>query len=297
MILVTGATGTIGSQVLENLLASDEAIRVIARDASRLPSGLPDRLEVVEGSSGDPDVVNRAFKGVDALFWLLPPHPDAPSVEAAYVDFSRPAADAVVQAGVKRVVTISALGRGVPGNAGYVTGSLAMEDLFASTGAALRALTMPSFMDNLLHQLGPIRSQGTFYSVISGSLKLPSVATRDIAAVATRWLTDDSWSGINSVPVLGPEDISFDNMAQTVTRVLGRPVRFQQISGQAYKATFAGFGMSDAMAQGLLDMAIAKDHGLDLAVQRTPDTATPTTFAQWCRDVLKPAYDAAGRPG
>lgn len=299
MIVVTGATGTIGSQVLENLLASEEPLRVIARDASRLPASLPDRVAVVEGSSGDPDVVSRAFTGADALFWLLPPDPDAASVAAAYVEFSRPAAEAVAQAGVKRVVTISALGRGVPGNAGYVTGSLAMDDLFASTGAALRALTMPSFMDNLLRQLEPIRSQGTFYSVISGSLRLPSVAARDIAAVATRWLVDDSWSGVDSVPVLGPEDISFDDMALILAQVLGRPVRFQEIPGQAYKATFTGLSMSDAMAQGMLDMAIAKDHGLDLAVTRTPDNAvqTPTTFAQWCRNVLKPAYDATGQPG
>jgi hypothetical protein len=101
-------------------------------------------------------------------------------------------------------VGISALGRGLGMNAGYVTASLAMDDLTASTGVNFRALTMPSFMDNLLRQTAPIKSQGMFFSPISGDLKAPTCATRDIAAVATRLLRDHSWSGQGSVPVLGP---------------------------------------------------------------------------------------------
>ena len=66
-------------------------------------------------------------------------------------------------------------------------------------------------------------------------------------------------------------------------------MRFQQISGEAYKANLMGLGMSDAMAQGMLDMAVAKDNGLDNAEPRTPQSATPTSFRQWCEEVLKPA--------
>ena len=64
---------------------------------------------------------------------------------------------------------------------------------------------------------------------------------------------------------------------------------FQQISGEAYKANLIGLGMSDAMAQGMPDMAVAKDDGLDNAEPRTPQSTTPTSFRQWCEDVLKPA--------
>src|SRR5437879_4678492 len=214
MIVVTTPTGTIGHQVLENILDSGEAIRVIARDPSRLPSQTRKRVEVVQGSHGDIDVVNRAFGGADAVFWLVPPDFQAESVEAAYVDFTRPACDALRSQGVKRVVGVSALGRGVARNAGLVSASLAMDDLIASTGVSYRALTMPSFMDNILNQVEAIKNQGMFFSPISGDRKLPTCATRDIAAVAARLLLDSSWSGQGSVPVLGPEDLSFNDMAQ-----------------------------------------------------------------------------------
>jgi uncharacterized protein YbjT (DUF2867 family) len=289
MIVVTTPTGTIGQQLLENMLDSGEAIRVITRDPSRLPSQTRKRVEVVQGSHGDIDVVNQALTGADSVFWVVPPDPHAASLEAAYVDFTRPACDALRSQGVRRVVGVSALGRGVAGNAGLVSASLAMDDLIASTGVNFRALTMPSFMDNLLRQVETIKNQGMFFSPVSGDRKSPTCATRDIAAAAAKLLLDPSWNGQGSVPVLGPEDLSFNDMAQIMSEVLGKPVRFQQIPGEAFKARLTGFGMSEAMAQGMLDMMVAKNEGLDNAEPRTPQSTTPTSFRQWCEEVLKPA--------
>lgn len=85
MIVVTTPTGAIGRQVLDNILDSGERIRVIARDPSRLPSHARERIEVIRGSHGDIDAANQAFKGADAVFWLVPPNPRAESIEAAYV--------------------------------------------------------------------------------------------------------------------------------------------------------------------------------------------------------------------
>ncbi len=161
---------------------------------------------MIEGSHGDPAVADKAFDGADAVFWLTPPDPRADSVEAAYVGFTRPAAEAFKNHGVQRVVGVSALGRGTPwaARAGYVTASLAMDDLIADTGVAYRALTNPSFMDNIASQAGAIKGQGMFFSPIDGDRKLPTVATRDIAAAASRLLLDGSWSGTGEVPLLGP---------------------------------------------------------------------------------------------
>jgi uncharacterized protein YbjT (DUF2867 family) len=294
MIVITTPTGLIGHQVLEHLLNSGEALRVIAREPSRLATEVRERVQVVEGSHGDPDVVDAAFAGADAVFWLVPPDPRAESVEAAFVEFTRPAAEAFKRHQVKRVVGVSALGRGTPWatHAGYVTGSLAMDDLIGSTGVGYRALTNPSFMDNLLRQADAIKHQGRFFLPISGDRHLPAVATRDIAAVATRLLGDETWSGVEEVPVLGPKDLSFNDMADIISEVLGKEVRFQQIPFEAYKARFVEFGMSEAMAQGMTDMAAAKNEGLDNAVKRTPENSTPTSFHQWCEQVLKPAVVA-----
>jgi uncharacterized protein YbjT (DUF2867 family) len=291
MIVITAPTGDIGHQVLENVLHRGEPIRVIARDPAKLSEHIRERVEIVQGSHGDSNVVNQAFAGADSLFWLVPPDPQAQSVEAAYVDFTRPASDAIKRQGVKRVVDITALGRGtaVAGSAGYVTASLAMDDLFAGTGVAFRAVTNPSFMDNLLRQAEAIKNQGLFFSPIDGDRKLPACATRDIAAVAAKLLLDQSWSGHDHVAVLGPEDLSFNDMARIMTEVLGKPVRFQQIPFEAYKARFVQFGMSEAMAQGMTDMARAKNEGLDNAEPRTSENTTPTSFRQWCEELLKPA--------
>jgi uncharacterized protein YbjT (DUF2867 family) len=291
MIVITTPTGQIGHQVLEKLLDSGEALRVVVRDPSTLTADERERVEVVEGSHADAAAVDAAFAGADAVFWLAPPDPRAPSVEAAFVGFARPAADALKAREVKRVVGISALGRGTPwaDRAGYVTGSLAMDDLIASTGVAYRSLTNPSFMDNIVRQAEAIETQRMFFSPIAGDRKLPSVATRDIAAAASRLLLDASWSGVEEVPLLGPEDLSFNDMAQIISDVLGKEVRFQQTSFDSYRERFVGFGMSDAMAQGMTDMAWAKNEGLDNGVQRTAQNSTPTSFREWCEDVLKPA--------
>ena len=299
MIVVTTPTGLIGHQVLDNVLEGipdgDEPVRAIVRDPARLSSQVRERVEVIEGSHGDREVVDRAFDGADAVFWLVPPDPRAESVEAAYVGFSRPAAEATTSRGVDRVVSVSALGRGTPvaGNAGYVTGSLAMDDLIAGTGANFRALTMPSFMDNILRQVDPIKNRRVFFSPIAGDRKLPAVATRDVAAVAADLLLDHSWTGRDHVAVLGPEDLSFDDMAGIMSEVLGTPVRFQQIPGEAYKENMVRVGMSEAMAQGMLDMALAKDNGLDSTEPRTPESTTPTSFRRWCEEVLGPAVQVA----
>ena len=291
MIIITAPAGQIGHQVLGNVLSSGEPIRVIVRNPSRLRTEARERVEVVQGSHGDIDVIDQAFAGADAVFWLVPPDPHANSAEAAYVDFTRPACDAFKRHGVQRVVGISALGRGTVAarHAGLATASLAMDDLIASTGVSYRALTMPSFMDNLLRQVPAIKDRGVFVTPISGDRKLPSCATRDIATAAARLLLDGSWSGAGHVAVLGPEDLSFNDMAQIMSEVLSQPVRYQQITGQALKDRLTGAGMSDAMAQATVDMMIAKDQGLDNAEPRTPESTTPTSFRQWCEEVLKPA--------
>ncbi|MGW3562435.1 NmrA family NAD(P)-binding protein [Streptomyces sp. NPDC000941] len=290
MIVITTPTGQIGSQVLENLFDSGEPIRVIARDPSRLSPRIHERVEVIAGSHGDFDVIDKACAGADAVFWLAPPNPRAKSLEAAYLDFTRPACDAFKAQGVKRVVGVSALGRGVIVNAGLVSGSLAMDDLIAATGVNYRALTAASFMDNMLREVDSIKNQGMFSSPLSGDLKAPTCATRDIAAVAAELLLDDSWSGAHGeAPILGPEDLSNEDMARIMSEVLGKPVRFQHVPADDFTAALAGHGMSEAMVRGFFDMMVAKNQGLDNAEPRTPRSTTPTSFRQWCEEVLKPA--------
>ena len=75
MIVVTTPTGNIGSQVLKDLLANKEPIRVIVRDPDRLAPEARKRVEVVVGSHGDSAVDTRAFQDADSVFWVVPPDP------------------------------------------------------------------------------------------------------------------------------------------------------------------------------------------------------------------------------
>jgi uncharacterized protein YbjT (DUF2867 family) len=286
MIVITTPTGQIGQQVLDNVLGSVEAIRVIARDPSRLPPHVRERVEVVQGSHDDTSVVTKAFAGADSVLWLVPPNPRADSIEDHYLDFTRPACEAIKSQGVKRVVAVSSLGREYGKNAGLLSPAYAMDDLIKSTGVSYRALEMPFFMENLLHQVEAIKSQGTFFLANSADRKLPTVATRDIAAAAAQLLLDGSWSGQGGVPVVGPDDLSPNDMAQIMSEVLERPIGFQQVPAEAYKATMTQYGMTEAWAQGLVDMATAQNNGVYNAETRTPQP-TDTSFRQWCEETLK----------
>ncbi|MFF3863049.1 NAD(P)H-binding protein [Streptomyces sp. NPDC002209] len=294
MIVITAPTGNIGRCLLSRLLesgpATGEELRVIVRDPARLPDAARGRVEVVTGSHADAEVVDRAFEGADAVFWLVPPDASL-TPQDAFSGFTRPAVKALAAHGVGHVVGVSALGRGTPlaDRAGLVTASLAMDDLIAGSGVAYRALANPSFFENLLEESDSIRDEGVFTDVVDGDRKAPFVACADIAAVAAGLLLDRSWTGTESVPVLGPQDLSPNDLARIMTEQLGRPVRYERQPLDELYTTLVGHGLDEAFVQGIVDMKRAKDQGLDAGVARTPGTASPTGFEQWCAQTLKPA--------
>ena len=290
MIVITTPTGQIGRQVLVMVLDSGEPIRVLARDPSRLDPKIRDHIEIIQGSHDNIDVVTQAFAGADCVFWLVPPNLKAESTVDYYLDFTRPACEAITSQGVKRVVGVSSLGREVAEKFGLVSAAYAMDELIESTGVSYRALRMPAFMEDMLNFQGEaIKSQGVFLGSQSGDRKTPCCATRDIAAAAVKLLLDDSWSGQGSVPVLGPEDLSFNDMAQIMSQVLAQPVRYQQIPAEAHKSMLMQHGMGEAYTQGIVDNQAQAEQGIYNAEPRTSQSTTPTSFRQWCEEVLKPA--------
>jgi uncharacterized protein YbjT (DUF2867 family) len=290
MIVITTPTGQIGRQVLDRVLDSGGAARVIARDPSRLPARVTARAEVVPGSHGDAGPITKALAGADRLFWLVPPPPFRypGGAEQYYLDFTRPACEAITGAGTG-VVGITTLGHGYQGRAGMLSAALAMDKLIEGTGAAYRALALPFFMENLLRQAQAIREQGSFSLANTAGRPLPTVATRDVAAAAAALLLDSSWNGQASVPVAGPDDLTPDDMAEVISATLGRTVRYRQVPVADRQAAMRRRGASEAMAQDMADMTEAQNNGIYDAEPRDPRSAAPTSFRQWCHDTLKPA--------
>ncbi len=288
MIVVTTPTGNIGRHVVRHLLDAGETLRLIVRDPSKLAADVRDRVDVVEGSHGDAAVVDQAFQGAEAVFWLCPPTP-SPTPAAATVDFARPAAEAMRRHGVPHIVAATTLGRDTPWQerAGNATGSIHMVDLLRTTGAAVRGLALPAFMDNALRQAAEIR-QGRMLGPIDPDKKLPHTATRDTGAAAAELLIDRSWSGQQDVPVLGPEELSYSDLATIVSDVLGREVAYVHLTYEAYKEAAMARGLTDAFAQGYVDMLRAKEAGMDNVASRASAIIGATSFRQWAEEELKP---------
>ncbi|MFB9327909.1 NAD(P)H-binding protein [Paenibacillus aurantiacus] len=286
MIVITTPTGQIGHQVLDSVIDSGEAIRVIARDPSRLSQRVREHVEVFQGSHNDFNVLTEAFAGADSVLWLVPPNPRVENTRDYYVEFTRPACQAIKRHGVKRVVGVSSMGREFGRNAGLLSAAFEMDGLLESSGVSYRSLRMPYFLENLLLQLKTIKNQGMLLMPNTGERKLVTCATRDIATVAAKLLLDKSWSGQDSVPVFGPDSLSPHEMAQVMSEVLGWSIRFQQVSLADYKATLTQFG-TVAWAQDYMDMVHAQNEGIyDMDWQQAQPAGT--SFRQWCEEVLKP---------
>jgi uncharacterized protein YbjT (DUF2867 family) len=301
MIVVTTPTGNVGSRVARALLESGQEVRVVARDPSRLSTAVREGAEVVVGSHGDPDVLERAFAGVDDVFWLVPPLFTAPDVVGYYTDFARAAAGAITACGVRRVVGVTSLGRrwaqerGV--GAGNLSAAFVMDEVLEGTGVAYRGLGMPFFMDNLLSQVPAITGAGIISLPNAADRPLATVATVDVATAATALLLDDTWSGQESVSVVGPDDLSPAAMTQVVAEVLHRPLTFVPSAVEDYEALMTGYGASQGFAHALVEMTSVQNAGIydaeAAAARRTG--AGATSFRRWCQEVLAPAVHGQER--
>lgn len=291
MIVVTTPTGHIGSRLVRLLLDQGHPIRVIARNASRIDEAVRERVEIVEGSHDDPAVLDKALLAADALFWLVPPNPAAPSTMEHYLSFARAGAAAVAHHGVGRVVGVSSAGHGWTSPAGVLSAAFAMDAQLAASGAAYRALALPFFMENLLGQLDAIRRHGAFALTCADDRPLATIATRDIAAAAAGLLTDPSWTGQANLPLFGPDRLTPAGMAEVISEELGLPVAYRRVSVDEYAAMLRSRGAGDHMVQDFARMAAAQDAGIynqDWAVAKI----AATDFRTWCRHVLKPAAHA-----
>jgi uncharacterized protein YbjT (DUF2867 family) len=290
MIIITTPTGHIGSQVLEKLLKTDEKLRVIAHHPSKLSDEAKEKVETIQGSLDDFELLSKAYEGADQLFFIIPPSMQYTDVNEYYLQFARPTCDAIKRQAVKRVVFVSGTGLGYEKKAGPLSASYPVEKMLEETGAATRILHCGAFMENLLHSIQPIKFTGQFSTSVPGDAKVPWVATLDIASQAVDLLLDKTWSGKGSVGVLGPEDLSYNEIAQIMSEILGKQIRYETVSGQSLKATLMQFQATEAAAEGLVEIYDSMETGVFNMVQRTPETASPTRFRVWCEEVFKPAF-------
>ena len=293
MILVTTPTGNSGSLILRQLVEGGHAVRVLVRDPQKIPEDLRAKIEIAQGSLLDVDEFTKALTGCDTVYYCIPQGVTPTNVMKYYEDFAGVAAEAIRRAGTKRIVYLGGAGKASPyhDNAGTLSGLYRAEDILAESGAAMRALHCPNFYEGLLWQVQAIAKANMFFIAVPGDCKYPEVALRDIANVAVKWLTDPNWTGVEGVGVIGPEDLSSNEVAQLLSDALGRPIYFQQLSREENLNNLLQFGLSDVLANSMADLYEAVAQGLFAAEPRTPETTAPTSMKQWIAEVFVPTYN------
>src|SRR3954468_23846487 len=245
MILVTGATGTSGQEIVRALLALGHRPRVLARDPLKAAGLLGDDVEISRGDFADQASVEAALEGVDAALLLTAPTPDTVAVQEAFVDAAK-------RAGVGRVVKYSAAGAapGAPHRFGDWHGQA--EKYLEASGLGWTHLRPSFFMQNLLGMAGMVKA-GTIYMPI-GDGKAPFVDVRDIAAVTAHVLAEDGHEG-RAYDVTGPAALGYADVAATFARVLGRPVSYVDVPPAAAKQGMVAGGMPEWVADALNELS------------------------------------------
>jgi uncharacterized protein YbjT (DUF2867 family) len=277
MILVTGGTGTSGSEIVKQLAAAGAKFRAMARnpggaDSLRLPG-----VEVVAGDFERPESLDAALRGVSKALLLTPPDERQVEQQARFVDAAK-------RAGVRHVVKFSAAGADPASPARFLRQHGEADRAIQSSGLAWTFLRPPFFMQNLLGLAGMVKG-GTLYQP-AGEGRAAFVDVRDIAAVAVNALTQDGHEG-KAYEVTGPRPLSHHDIAAALSSVLGREVKYANVPPEAARQAMLGAGMGAWQVEGILELyALLREGKFERATDVVKRVAgrEPTTIEQFIRD-------------
>ena len=268
MILVTGATGNIGSALLKELHACGAApLRGLTRDAAR--ASFPEGVEAVEGDFAKTASLKAALEGVSSLFLVSRMGSDADILDAAR------------QAGVEHVVLVSSITVQTHPHLGPASENLAVERLLKGSGMAWTILRPTQFASNSLWWAASIREHQPV-RVPYADIGLPTIHPADIASVARVALTESGHQG-RTYALTGPERVTARQQVEAIAAVLEREVPLVEISREEAHRHMAAF-LGDEAADAVLDVTGGDVNDELLKVRDTVSrvTGSPTRpFHQW----------------
>jgi uncharacterized protein YbjT (DUF2867 family) len=280
MILITGATGTVGSALLDELEGHDGVRALVRREEAA--RALAERgVDAVVGSFEDPDALARAVTGADRLFLLSPPGAqDMVRAQVAVVDAAR-------AAGVRHVVKLSSIGADEPTRARIIRAHAEIERHIEASGMAWTHLRPHWFMQNELGQADSILAGGTFYAPDVSRIAL--IDARDVAAVAARVLTGPGHEN-RAYLLTGPQALTYGDLAGVYSDLLGREVRWSEVTLEQARESMLEGGLPDLLATGFAEiMARYREGGVTARV--SPDAERllgrpPRAFEDFAREHL-----------
>lgn len=242
-ILVTGATGTVGSHVVRLLRQRGASVRAFVRDRDRATRTLGPDVDAAVGDFGDAGSLRAALDGVEQVFLACANHPLQVRWETAVID-------AAARAGVRRIVKLSALDAEIGSPVAFADAHGLIEAHLAARDVD-HVLLKPAFvMANLLGAADSVRQAGAIFLPGEGA-KIAMIDPRDVAEVAAAVLTSDGHER-RSYPLTGPVAVTFDDVAEHLAAVLGRPVGFVPVPDDAALAQLVGTGAPEWFATNLV---------------------------------------------
>ena len=273
--LITAATGHIGSLVVQRLIRRGDQPRVFVRNAEKARALFGNRVEIFTGDLADQANLSPALAGSDAVL-LINVGPDLAARDEA-------ASKAAARAGVKYLVKLSScdvreqVGTGV----WHARGEAAIR----TSGIPFAFVQPTGFMVNALFWADSIRREGVVRSS-TGDGKIPFIHSNDIADVVTKALTSREYAG-QSLPITGPEALSYPQMTAKIGAAIGRTLRFEPICDEGERRQLASFAEPEPSIEAHLSIYRAIRGGRLSGLTRTVERVLgrrPVTFDQWARE-------------
>ncbi|MBF6045352.1 NAD(P)H-binding protein [Streptomyces sp. NRRL B-1677] len=271
-ILVTGATGNVGRQVVLQLLAGGTAVRALARTPDS--AGLPDGVDVVGGDLSEPDTLERALTGISTVFLIWP----FLTTEGA------PAVLEAIERHPRRIVYLSS--SGVNEDAERQTDPINqlhadMERLIEESGAEWTVLRSDTIASNARGWAGQIRTTRVVRG--PGIAATAVIHEADVAAVAVRALTDDGHAGAKHI-LTGPQVLSRAEQVHAIGEAAGRPARFEAVPLEVARQQMLADGRPPALVEALLAAATRPESDLITSTVEEITGAPARTFRSWAEE-------------
>ncbi len=277
MILVTGATGNISGHVIRQLADKGVKVRAFVRDAKKGAGLKGPNVDVVQGDLGKTETIEKAMAGCEKLFLLT-------VASANMAEQEMNALKAAKKCGLKHIVKLSAFGAATEHKSLLAKAQGYCEVNVRKIGVPYTIIRPHAFMSNFLMFAGSIKSQGAFYAPMKQG-KIAAVDPADIAAVAVGVLTGKGHSS-KAYNITGPEALSYGEYAEKLSAAVGKAIKYVDVPAADAKKAMLGMGMSEWLAQGLLDLY---DDWANNKADKVTDVVKevggkdPTTFDDWAQ--------------
>ncbi len=279
MILVTGAAGLNGSELIRRLSARGVQVRGLVRSLEKAAAlaGLPN-VEIVQGDMARPETLGAALEGVERAMLISSSDPAMQEVQTSFIT-------AACRAGVRHVVKLSGILPEIDSPFRYARMHGEIERRLEESGMAFTHLRAGEFFTAYFRQVRSILAKGAIVLPMEEA-RIASIDVGDIAEVAAAILTQPEGHAGKIYPLTGPEALSMDEVAERLSAATGKPIRYVNIPpGEARSANLAN-GMPPYTADALFELFAERRKGKESQVSAVIPSVfgwQPTPFAEFAR--------------